>query len=84
MTKFYRPERVLGIGAFSIVIKAYDSLSNKTVAIKILEKSLQNSMSLEILKKEAEILDQLNHPNIPRLYMVSGSVMEFAGKGKQE
>lgn len=57
MIKFFKPEQVLGLGAFSIVIKAYDILSRKNVAIKILEKSLHNSMCMEILKKEAEILD---------------------------
>lgn len=82
MIKFFRPEQVLGLGAFSIVIKAYDILSHKNVAIKILEKALHNAMCLEILKKEAEILDQLNHPNIPRFYMVSAYARNPLGKGE--
>jgi serine/threonine protein kinase len=39
MSKFFHSRKLLGEGAFSTVIRAYDTLSSKEVAIKILDKN---------------------------------------------
>lgn len=70
MNSFFTPTRILGHGAFSTVISAYDKLSECPVAIKILSKSSFKKSQVEMLRRESTILNKLNHPNIVRMKMV--------------
>jgi serine/threonine protein kinase len=70
MVKFFNPLKVVGRGAFSVVLAAFDKLAQAEVAIKIIDKSSFKQSSIELLKKEASILNKLNHPNIIRMKMV--------------
>ena len=46
ITQFYKPIRILGKGAFSKVILAWDEISQCNVAIKIIDKSTLRSGQL--------------------------------------
>lgn len=39
MVKFFKPIKIIGKGAFSVVLAAYDKLAQLEVAIKIIDKS---------------------------------------------
>ena len=56
----------LGEGTFGTVIKAKHKLTNELVAIKIIPKS--SFLKNDDLKKEAEILKELDHPNIIKIF----------------
>ncbi|CAD8113077.1 unnamed protein product [Paramecium sonneborni] len=67
ITQYCVPIRILGVGSFSTVIEAQNQLSNKSVAIKIIDKKHFDSQQLEVLRKQAQILNQLTHENIVRV-----------------
>jgi serine/threonine protein kinase len=80
----YRIEEELGRGGMGIVYKAYDTLLNRTVALKIMDPQLAQQPKLsQRFRGEAQILMTLEHPHIVRLYdlqmLASGFfiVMEF-------
>ncbi|XP_076281206.1 cyclin-dependent kinase 20 [Lasioglossum baleicum] len=57
----------IGEGAQGIVLKAYDPVADKNVALKkLLLKNIENSISTSIMR-EMKILQQLNHRNIIKL-----------------
>ncbi|CAD8097804.1 unnamed protein product [Paramecium primaurelia] len=64
--QYCKPLKILGKGAFSTVIEALN-MSNKQVAIKIIDKVLFNSQQIEILRQEAQLLIKLSHPNVVRV-----------------
>ncbi|CAD8127636.1 unnamed protein product [Paramecium sonneborni] len=66
INQYCTPVRILGQGAFSVVVAAQNQLSNKSVAIKIIEKQNFDVQQLEVLRKEAQLLSQLQHHNIVR------------------
>ena len=56
-------------GKFSSVYRGIDTTTNKPVAVKMINMSkYTESNLLNLLYQEAEILPQLNHPNIVHLY----------------
>lgn len=63
----YEIIRWLGGGSFGDVYLAKDKIIDKEFAIKI---SRLYEKEVEILKKEAIILSELNHPNIVRFYSI--------------
>ncbi|CAD8126011.1 unnamed protein product [Paramecium sonneborni] len=67
ITQYCKPLRILGRGGFSTVVEIQNLMTNKKAALKIMEKQKFNSLQLEVLRKEAQLLSQLNHQNIVRV-----------------
>ncbi|KAJ3040300.1 Map microtubule affinity-regulating kinase [Rhizophlyctis rosea] len=64
-------QRVLGEGSYGKVKLAYDMVGNRTVALKIIQKStLKKTSHITRLKREVRIMRLLHHPNITQLYDV--------------
>ena len=55
----------IGTGAYSVVYKGYDKVTQKTVAIK--EVSHKHIDISHILNREVRVLRMLKHPNIIEL-----------------
>ncbi len=65
----YQATEIIGRGGYSIVYKGVDLKSGKQVAIKMMRHHrVMDSDFLVKFKKEAEILDQLAHDHIIRVY----------------
>jgi len=65
----YRIEEELGRGGMGIVYRAYDTLLNRTVALKIMNPELvQRQNLLQRFLGEAQILVKLSHPHIVKVY----------------
>ncbi|CAD8181945.1 unnamed protein product [Paramecium octaurelia] len=67
ITQYCKALRILGKGAFSTVVEIQNLMTNKRAALKIIEKSNFNTLQLDVLRKEAQLLNQLNHQNIVRV-----------------
>ncbi|MEO1341408.1 MAG: serine/threonine-protein kinase, partial [Cyanobacteria bacterium J06635_13] len=76
MSLFHQPEEiiqgkycitgVLGKGGVAVTYSAIALATNSPVAIKVISlKQLDNWKQVELFQREADILKQLNHPNIP-------------------
>lgn len=67
----YRVEGVLGSGTFSVVWRALDTVTGETVALKVgrpaFGRSTAEAQAARELRREADILRQLRHPNIVRV-----------------
>ncbi len=64
----YRIERKIGEGGMSIVYEAYDIVSKKKVAIKIIKGDMMtNPINLSRFEREARAAASLSHPNIVRV-----------------
>jgi serine/threonine protein kinase len=61
---FYIFIKYLGSGSFGKVVHAIDRQSSQEVAVKVIEKNTVKPEKISDLKKEAEILSSLHHPNI--------------------
>ena len=66
--EFYTKASVLGKGAYGEVCKATDKISNRTVAMKCINKS--SIKELDGLRNEIALLRGIEHPNIVRLLEV--------------
>ena len=65
--KKYIIQDKLGQGSFGITYVALDKKSNEQVAIKVLSLSkLDDWKKIELFEREAKILQQLDHPSIPK------------------
>ena len=65
----YKLEQRIGSGGMADVYKAWDSARSIYMAIKVLHTELsQDKRTLAMFQKEAQILKNLGHPNIARLY----------------
>ncbi|MCK9248502.1 MAG: protein kinase [Solirubrobacteraceae bacterium] len=61
----YRLEAQIGSGGMSTVYRAFDTVLERTVAIKRMHRSLaEHSEQLERFRREARAVAQLNHPHI--------------------
>nr|CDS29252.1 serine:threonine protein kinase [Hymenolepis microstoma] len=84
----YKLIRTLGSGNFAKVKLAQHITTKKEVAVKVIDKGKLNHASLNKLFREVNVMKQLNHPNIVKLYEVIESdrhvylVMEFAANGE--
>lgn len=61
---FYIFISILGAGSFGKVVHAIDRLTGEEVAVKVIEKKTVKQGKIAELKKEAEILASMDHPNI--------------------
>src|SRR5262245_39967256 len=65
----FRIEREIGAGAMGMVYKAVFTENEQPVALKIIGLGLSgNENAMARFEREAEILKQLRHPHIVRLY----------------
>jgi len=68
----YEIQKMIGVGGMSYVYKAYDTIDDRTVAVKILkEEYLNNEEFTRRFKNESKAIAILSHPNIVRVYDVS-------------
>lgn len=68
----YEIQELIGVGGMAMVYKAYDTVDDKTVAIKILkDEFLGNSEFIRRFKNESKAIAVLSHPNIVKVYDVS-------------
>eukprot|EP00917_Polyrhabdina_sp_WS-2016_P023088 GHVP01049994.1.p1 GENE.GHVP01049994.1~~GHVP01049994.1.p1 ORF type:complete len:527 (+),score=116.82 GHVP01049994.1:1766-3346(+) len=65
----YQGLKVLGKGSFGEVILCRERQSKSEVAVKVIsKKSMKNAPKKEALLKEVDLLKQLDHPNIMKLF----------------
>lgn len=68
----YEIKELIGVGGMAYVYKAYDSIDDRVVAIKILrEELLANEEFTRRFKNESKAIAILSHPNIVKVYDVS-------------
>ncbi|MDD2361345.1 MAG: Stk1 family PASTA domain-containing Ser/Thr kinase [Oscillospiraceae bacterium] len=80
----YEIREVIGVGGMAYVYKAYDTIDDRTVAVKILkDEFLANEEFTRRFKNESKAIAILSHPNIVKVFDVSFGdriqyiVMEF-------
>ena len=91
------PERVgnysgfskLGEGTFGVVLKSSHRIAGEKVAVKVLEKRrMQQADDIERVGREIQILKQLRHPHVVRLWEIIYAqdriylVMEYCPRGE--
>ncbi|GLH09924.1 Serine/threonine-protein kinase SIK2 [Gryllus bimaculatus] len=67
---FYDIERTIGKGNFAVVKLARHRITKTEVAIKIIDKSQLDAVNLQKVYREVEIMKQLDHPHIIKLYQI--------------
>ncbi len=68
----YEIQKMIGVGGMSYVYKAFDTIDDRTVAVKILkEEYLHNEEFTRRFKNESKAIAILSHPNIVRVFDVS-------------
>ena len=68
----YEIRELIGLGGMAIVYKAYDSIDDRTVAIKVLkEEFLASDEFRRRFQNESKAIAVLSHPNIVKVYDVS-------------
>ncbi|WP_404352823.1 Stk1 family PASTA domain-containing Ser/Thr kinase [Caproicibacterium sp. XB2] len=68
----YEIHELVGMGGMALVYRAYDTLDERTVAIKILkDEYLHNAEFIRRFKNESKAIALLSHPNIVKVYDVS-------------
>lgn len=67
----YEIQEIIGVGGMAVVYKAYDTIDDRIVAIKILkEELLENQEFRRRFKNESKAIAVLSHPNIVKVYDV--------------
>jgi serine/threonine protein kinase len=64
----YQLFEVLGVGATSRVVRGFDPMIGRPVAIKLFSPELAKGEARERFLREARVVGQLSHPNIVTLY----------------
>ena len=68
----YEIKEIIGVGGMANVYKAYDSIDDRAVAVKILrDEHMQNDELLRRFRNESKAIAVLSHPNIVKVYDVS-------------
>ena len=68
----YEIQELIGVGGMAVVYKAYDTIDDRTVALKILkDEFLGNQEFIRRFKNESKAIAVLDHPNIVKVYDVS-------------
>ena len=65
---FYTYISILGSGTFGKVVHAIEKATGTSLAVKVIEKKTVKHGKIAELKKEAEILASLNHPNVIKFF----------------
>lgn len=75
----YEIHELIGVGGMAMVYKAYDSIDDRVVAIKILkEEFARNDEFIRRFKNESKAIAVLSHPNIVKVFDVSfGDVIQY-------
>ena len=64
----YEMRELIGVGGMAYVYKAYDSVDDRTVAVKILrDEFLTNDEFVRRFRNESKAIAILNHPNIVKV-----------------
>lgn len=68
----YEIHELIGTGGMAVVYRAYDTIDDRVVAIKILKDEFaDNSEFIRRFKNESKAIAVLSHPNIVKVYDVS-------------
>ena len=68
----YEIKEIIGVGGMAYVYKAYDTIDDRVVAIKILkDEFLANEEFTRRFKNESKAIAILSHPNIVKVYDLS-------------
>ncbi len=68
----YEIHEIIGVGGMAVVYRAYDTIDDRTVAIKILKDEFSsNEEFLRRFRNESKAIAVLSHPNIVKVYDVS-------------
>ncbi len=68
----YEIKEIVGVGGMANVYKAYDSIDDRVVAVKVLrDEHMQNDELLRRFRNESKAIAVLSHPNIVKVYDVS-------------
>jgi eukaryotic-like serine/threonine-protein kinase len=68
----YEIHEVIGVGGMAVVYRAYDTIEDRMVAVKILKDEYsQNAEFLRRFRNESKAIAVLSHPNIVKVYDVS-------------
>lgn len=68
----YEIHEIVGVGGMAVVYRAYDTIDDRTVAVKILkDEFLGNEEFIRRFKNESKAIAVLSHPNIVKVYDVS-------------
>lgn len=75
----YEIKEIIGVGGMAVVYKAYDSIEDRIVAIKILkEEYASNEEFQRRFKNESKAIAVLSHPNIVKVFDVSfGDLIQY-------
>jgi len=83
----YKLLRPLEHGKFGVVFLGKHLLTGEKVAIKVIDKLQHKQRTLDEIKREAEIIKRLDHPNIIKVNQIIDTekvfyiIMEYASKG---
>jgi len=65
----YFPIKIIGSGAFGLVVMVKKIKTGKKMAVKIINKNnINHKNHIDLLKNEVSILNYLNHPRIMKIY----------------
>ena len=68
----YEIIEIIGVGGMAVVYKAFDSIDNRIVAVKVLkDEYLRNEEFRRRFRNESKAIALLSHPNIVKIYDVS-------------
>ena len=68
----YEIHEIIGVGGMAVVYRAYDTIDDRTVAVKILKDEFSsNEEFLRRFRNESKAIAVLSHPNIVKVYDVS-------------
>ena len=63
-TDLFEYRTSIGAGGFGFVVAVLDKSTGEEIALKILCKDKASEKVIDLFKKEAELLEMYNHPNI--------------------
>lgn len=75
----YEIREIIGVGGMAVVYKAYDSIEDRVVAIKILKEEFASNEEFQRrFKNESKAIAVLSHPNIVKVFDVSfGDLIQY-------